>query len=883
MAKKKPESKGKKKAKKGGEEEDGPNVPRPVNDKSGSVIHLSGMYENWFLDYASYVILERAVPHVNDGLKPVQRRILHSLNELEDGRYNKVANVIGNTMKYHPHGDASIGDAMVQIGQKDLLFDCQGNWGNILTGDSAAAPRYIEVRLSKFGQEVVFNPKTTVWLSSYDGRNKEPETLPVKFPLLLASGVEGIAVGLSCKILPHNFIELIDASISALKGRKPNILPDFPTGGLADFSAYNEGLRGGRIRVRARIRQEDKKTLVISEIPFGTTTGSLIESILSANDKGKIKVKKVEDNTAENVEVVIHLIPGTDIDKTIDALYAFTDCEVSIAPNAVVIENDKPVFLGVNEMLRRTAFRTQELLKQELEIKLNELQEDWHFSSLEKIFIEKRIYRDIENCETWDSVIQTIDKGLKPYKKKFLREITVEDITRLTEIKIKRISKFDAKKADEYMKGLEKGIADTKHNLKNLTDYTIEYYRELKNKYGKGRERRTEIKSFEVIEARQVIINNTKLYVNREEGFIGWSLRKDEFVCDCSELDEIVAFAGDGTMRVVKMADKVFMGKDIRHVAVFRRGEEKTVYHMVYRDGPKGITFMKRFTVGGVTRDKMYSLTRGTPGSEVLYFSANPNGESEVVSIILRAAPSLRKTEFDVDFGAMAVKGRDTIGNQVTKYTVRKVVMKEKGEGQIQKVKVWFDDTVHRLNNSEKGTYVGEFRPEDKILSINQRGDYRITGFETSIHFEDDIILIEKFDPRKAVTAVYYDADKKGYFVKRFIVELARDRVGFIPEGKDNALELATTQREPVVALSFRGQDKKKKLELSRFVEVMGVKAKGNRLHFDKIKGMDLLPAKGGADDPELEFEDSKLSPVQEAKAKSVKSKKGKGGQIELF
>ncbi len=883
MAAKKPAKK--KRKKKDDDSEDGPNVPRPKSSSSEGVVHLSGLYENWFLDYASYVILERAVPHIHDGLKPVQRRILHSLNELEDGRYNKVANVIGNTMKYHPHGDASIGDALVQLGQKDLVFDCQGNWGNILTGDSAAAARYIEVRLSKFAQDVVFNPKTTSWLLSYDGRNKEPETLPMKFPLLLAQGVEGIAVGLSCKILPHNFCEMIDASVAALKGRKPNILPDFPTGGQADFSAYNEGLRGGRVRVRARIRQEDKKTLIISEIPFGTTTGNLIESILTANDKGKIKIRKVEDNTAESVEIVIHLAAGVDPDKTIDALYAFTGCEVSISPNAVVIEDDKPVFLSVNEILRRSAHRTMDLLKRELEIKLKELQEDWHFSSLEKVFIEKKIYRDIEDCETWEEVIDAIDKGLKPHKKKFLREVTKDDIVRLTEIKIKRISKFDSKKADEYMKGLEKGIEETKHNLKNLIDYSVDFYKELKRKYGTSRERKTEIKNFEVIDTKQVIINNTKLYVNREEGFIGWSLRKDEFVCDCSELDEIIAFAGDGTMRVVKMAEKVFMGKDIKHVAVFDRGDDRTVYHMIYRDGPKGVSYMKRFTVGGVTRDKMYSLTRGTEGSETLYFSACPNGEPEIVTILLRAAPSLRKTALEVDFETMAVKGRDTIGNQVTKYTVRKVVLKEKGEGKIAKEKIWFDDTVHRLNQEGKGTLLGEFKPDDKILSINQKGEYKVTGFETSIHFDEDLVLIGKFNPKLPVSAVYYDAEKKGYFAKRFIIEPSRDKILFIPEGQDNALEIATTQKEPVISISFRGSDKKKKIELAPFVELMGVKAKGNKLSFDKIKGIDLLPQKEAEinfDKGEDDFEDSSESPMREHKRKNPKTKKGRGGQIEL-
>jgi topoisomerase IV subunit A len=850
-------------------------------NKGNTVTHLSGMYQDWFLDYASYVILERAVPHMFDGLKPVQRRILHSMWELEDGRYNKVANLIGNTMKYHPHGDASIGEALVQLGQRDLLIDMQGNWGNILTGDSAAAPRYIEARLSKFALAVVFNPKTTNWLSSYDGRNKEPETLPVKFPLLLAQGVEGIAVGLSCKILPHNFNELVDASIQALKGKKTNILPDFPTGGLADFSAYNEGQRGGKVRVRARIRQEDKKTLVITEIPFGSTTGGLIDSILQANDKGKIKIRKVEDNTAEQVEIVVHLAQGVDPDKTIDALYAFTQCEISISPNAVVIENDKPVFVGVNEILRRNADFTRELLQKELEIKLHELQEDWHFSSLEKIFIEKRIYRDIEDCETWEDVIQAIDKGLKPYKKKFLREITIEDITKLTEIKIKRISKFDAKKADEHIKGLDKAIEEVKGNLASITEFAINYFKDLKKDFGAGRERRTEIRNFEVIEARQVIVNNTKLYVNREEGFIGWGLKKDEFLCDCSELDEVIVFRKDGNMVVTKMAEKTFVGKDILHVAIFNRSDDRTVYHMIYRDGPKGITYMKRFNVGGVTRDKVYSLTRGTPGSEVLYFSVNPNEETEVVNVILRAMPSLRKTELEVDFDTLAVKGRSTIGNQVTKYFVRKVVVVEQRKGKVVKEKVWFDDTVHRLNTTGKGTFLGNFAPDDKILSITQKGEYRITGFEPTIHFEEDVILIEKFNPKAIVSAVYYDASKKGFFVKRFVPEVRTDKVLFIPEGNDNGLEIATTQSEPVIEVHTRVKDKKpSKIKLAEFIEVMGVKAKGNKIPVDKIKNVDLLPQK--EEDLDENFEGTGLSPMQEHKLKNVKTKKGRGGQITL-
>jgi topoisomerase IV subunit A len=857
-----------------------------------NIQHLPGMYEGWFLDYASYVILERAVPHVNDGLKPVQRRILHSMYELEDGRYNKVANLIGNTMKYHPHGDASIGDALVQLGQKDILIDAQGNWGNILTGDSAAAARYIEARLSKFALEVVFNPKTTHWLSSYDGRNKEPETLPVKFPLLLAQGVEGIAVGLACKILPHNFNELIDASIVSLKGRKTNLLPDFPTGGQADFSNYNEGMRGGKIRIRARIRQEDKKTLIINEIPFGNTTGSLIESILNANDKGKIKIRKVEDNTAENVEIVIHLAPGIDPDKTIDALYAFTDCEVSISPNACVIDNDKPVFISVNDILKRNTANTLELLKRELEIRLGELQEDWHFSSLEKIFIEKRIYRDIENSTTWEAVIEAIDKGLKPYKKKFNRAITREDIIKLTEIRIKRISKFDGYKADEHIKALEDEIKVVKGNLGNLIEYAIEWFRNLKKKYGTGRERKTEIRNFEVIEKERVVVMNEKLYVNRDEGFIGTSLKKDEFVTDCSDLDEIITFCKDGIMKVTKVADKVFVGKDIIHVAVFKRGDDKTVYNMIYRDGHKGMSYIKRFNVGGVTRDKNYNLTRGTAGSEVLYFTANPGGESEKVRIMLKPLKGLRKTEFDLNFADLAVKGRDVMGNQITKYPIKKIIQTHKGKAPVATTKIWFDDSVHRLNSSGKGTYLGEFAPEDRILTITQGGYYRLTGFDLSIHFDEDIILIEKFNPEQFVSAVYFDGDKKQFMVKRFMVENSRDKVLFITDNKNSNLEIATTQKDPVIEVVFKEKDKRpKKIKLVEYIELMGAKAKGNKLDLDKIKDIELLPP---VEEPikfkrgESDFEEDALSPMEEikqkvVKAKEAKVKRNKGDQTKLF
>ncbi|TAH39156.1 MAG: DNA gyrase/topoisomerase IV subunit A [Bacteroidetes bacterium] len=649
--------------------------------ENSTVPHVQGMYENWFLDYASYVILERAVPHINDGLKPVQRRILHSMWDMEDGRYNKVANIIGHSMKYHPHGDASIGDALVQLGQKDLLIDMQGNWGNIYTGDSAAAARYIEARLSKFALDVVFNPKTTDWQLSYDGRNKEPITLPVKFPLLLAQGVEGIAVGLACKILPHNFIELIEASIDSLRGKKVNLLPDFPTGGIADFSKYNEGLRGGRIRVRAKIEKKDKKTLVITEIPFGTNTSSLIDTILAANDKGKIKIKKVEDNTAANVEILIQLHSDSyeDLDKTIDALYAFTACEVSMAPNSCVIIDDKPCFMSVNDILKYNAQYTMDLLKKELEIRKNELEEEWHFSSLIKIFIEKRIYRNIEECTTWESVIETIDLGLKPYKKKFKREITREDIVGLTEIKIKRISKYDVKAQDEKIKGLEDQLKEVEHHLANLRQYTITWYKDLLKKYGKGRERKTEIGSFEQVNAAEVIMNNLKLYVNREEGFAGSSMRKDEFLCECSNLDDIIVFRGDGTMIVTKVDEKKYVGKDIRHIALYKKNEEGLVYNMIYQDGKGGNVMIKRFTVGGTTRDKEYVLTKAQEGSKVLWFSVSNEKDAETVRVVLRPKPKLRITQIDVDFNQTEVKGRGAIGNILTKNSVTRVIKLKDG------------------------------------------------------------------------------------------------------------------------------------------------------------------------------------------------------------
>lgn len=836
------------------------------------MIHVSGMYQNWFLDYASYVILERAVPYVEDGLKPVQRRILHAMDELDDGRYNKVANVIGHTMKYHPHGDASIGDALVQLGQKDLLIDTQGNWGNILTGDRAAAPRYIEARLSKFALEVVFNPKTTTWLASYDGRNKEPQTLPVKFPLLLAQGVEGIAVGLACKMLPHNFNELCDASIAVLRGRRTDIMPDFPTGGMADFSNYNDGLRGGKVRIRARISQLDKKTLVITEIPFGTTTGSLIDSIVAANDKGKIKIRKVEDNTSENVEIVIHLVPGISPDKTIDALYAFTDCELSVSPNACVIENEKPHFLGVNEILKASTHQTLELLKRELEIERGELQEAYMFASLEKIFIRDEMYIDFKNYADKPSLFGYLSGRFAKYKKQFIREITNDDYEKLTQIPMIRITRFDSAKADEKMKALDARIKEIEHHLANLVDFAVEYFKNLKKKYGAGRERKTEIKSFETIVATSVVVANEKLYVNREEGFAGYGLKKDELVGECSDIDDIIVFRKDGTMQVSKVADKAFVGKDLIHIAVFKKNDERTVYNMIYRDGKSGSVFMKRFPVTGVTRDKQYDLTKGTKGSEVLYFTANPNGEAEVVEVQLKPMPGLRKVQWDLNFAELAVKGRNSMGNVVTKYPVKKIVLKEKGISTLGALDIWLDDTVQRLNTDKRGTFLGSFGPEDKILTIMQSGHYKLTGFDISTHFDQDMILIEKFDPGRAVSAIYLDGESKTYFVKRFMIEPTDKKVPFISEAEGSRVEVVSTDAIPMVELKFsKVKDKEmppETINLAEFIEVKGQKAKGNKLSYAKVKEINLLPPAEVPIDKEMleEFEESGLSPLEAIK-----------------
>ena len=811
-----------------------------------TVTQVDGMYESWFLDYASYVILERAVPDIHDGLKPVQRRILHSLKEMDDGRYNKVANVIGNTMKYHPHGDASIGDALVNMGQKDLLIDMQGNWGNILTGDRAAAPRYIESRLSKFALEVVFNPKITEWTPTYDGRTKEPVTLPVKFPLLLVQGVEGIAVGLSTKIMPHNFVELIDASISILRGRGMKVYPDFPTGGIADFSQYNDGQRGGKIKVRARIEQVDAKLLKITEVPFATTTSSLIDSIVRSNEKGKIKIKKIEDNTAEFVEILIHLPPGVSPDKTIDALYAFSDCEISISPNACIIKNDKPYFMTVSDILKQSTAHTLDLLKAELEILLSEQQALWHFASLERIFIENKIYRDIEECETWEGVIDAIKKGLQPHIKHLKEPVTEEDIVRLTEIKIKRISKFDLDKANENLKRIEENIAELIDKLANLVDYAIDYFKGLKKKYKEGRTRKTEIRTFETIVASKVAIRNQKLYFNKEEGFIGTSLRKDEFVCECSDIDNVIVFRSDGKMIVTKVAAKTFVGKGVIHMAVFKKNDVRTIYNLIYRDGKQGNTYMKRFPVKSITRDKEYDLTSGNKGSKILHFTANPNGEAEVVYVILKSQAKTRKLKFDVDFADLAIKGRGSKGNLVSKHPVSKVELKSKGVSTLSAQKIWFDDTVQRLNIDGRGELLGEFAGDDKILVISQSGEYQLLGFDLSTHFPEDMIVLEKFDTKKPVSAIYWDGVKSKYYVKRFLVEPSDKKVSFISDSDGSYLEVVSTDYLPVAEIEFvkeRNKDQRPnlKIKFEEFISVKGLKAQGNRLTTYKVKTINML------------------------------------------
>lgn len=806
---------------------------------------VTGMYEDWFLEYASYVILERAVPAIEDGFKPVQRRIMHSMKELDDGRYNKVANIVGHTMQYHPHGDASIGDAMVQVGQKDLLIDTQGNWGNILTGDDAAASRYIEARLSKFALDVLYSPKITPWQLSYDGRRNEPINLPAKFPILLAQGGEGIAVGLSTKILPHNFIELIEASIKILKGKPFIIYPDFVTAGIADISNYNDGARGGRVRVRARISQLDKNTLVIKEIPFSTTTTTLIDSILKANEKGKIKVKKVEDNTSSDVEILIHLPPGVSPDKTIDALYAFTSCEVSIAPLGCVIQNNRPLFTGVSDMLKQSTERTVDLLRQELIIELGELEEQWHFSSLERIFIENRIYRRIEEEETWEGVISAIDEGLKPFTKHLKRAVTTDDIVRLTEIRIKRISRFDLDKAQEKLDALEGDIEKVKYNIEHIIDFTISFFTTLKEKYGKGRERKTELRSFDNIEATKVVLRNQKLYVNKEEGFIGTALRKDEYIADCSDIDDVIVFLRDGSMIVSKIEEKKFVGKDIIHAAVFNKNDKRTIYNMIYRDGKAGASFVKRFNVSGITRDKVYDLTQEKPGSQVLYFSSNPNGEAEVVTILLRMLTNVKKLKFDLDFADLLIKGRVSKGNTVTKYPIKKIELKEKGISTLRPRKVWFDDTVHRLNVDNRGELLGEFKPEDRLLIITQSGKIKTIIPELTTHFDDDVIVLEKWIPNKPISCIYFDPEKDKYFVKRFLVESVNKEEVFISEHPYSRLEIVSTDYRPVAEIVFakiKGIEKEPLIvNFEEFISIKGIKAQGNQLSSDKIKLINLL------------------------------------------
>ncbi|MBF6656269.1 DNA gyrase/topoisomerase IV subunit A [Flavobacterium columnare] len=810
-----------------------------------TITKVTGMYKDWFLDYASYVILERAVPAIEDGFKPVQRRIMHSMKELDDGRYNKVANVVGHTMQYHPHGDASIGDAMVQIGQKDLLIDTQGNWGNILTGDGAAASRYIEARLSKFALEVLYSPKITEWGLSYDGRRAEPINLPVKFPLLLAQGGEGIAVGLSTKILPHNFNELIDASIKILKGKSFTLYPDFPTAGIADVSNYNDGLRGGRVRVRAKVSQLDKQTLVITQIPFSTNTTSLIDSILKANDKGKIKIKKIEDNTAAEVEILIHLPPGVSPDKTIDALYAFTACETSISPLGCVIEDNKPLFIGVSEMLRISTHRTLDLLRQELEVQLAELENKWHFSTLEKIFIREEMYIDFKFYANRESLYEYMYKRFEPFRKLLVRDIIDEDLQKLTQIPMIRITRFDSDKADELIAKLEDEIAEIKHHLDNLIDFAIAYFARLKEKYGKGRERQTEIRNFENIEATKVVLRNTKLYVNREEGFVGTSLKKDEYVADCSDIDDVICFLRNGKMIVTKVDEKKFVGKEIIHIAVFDKNDKRTIYNMIYRDGKSGPSFIKRFSVSGVTRDKEYDLTQEKTGSQVLYFSANPNGEAETVTILLRQVGSVKKLKWDIDFADIMIKGRASKGNTVAKYPIKKIELKERGISTLRPRKVWFDDTVQRLNVDGRGELLGEFKPNDRLLIIHQSGKIKTVIPELTTHFEDDMIVLEKWHPQKPISAIYYDGEKERYFIKRFLVEHENKEELFISEHEKSQLEIVSTDWRPMAEVIFakKGGVQKENLivNLEEFIAVKGIKALGNQLTADKIKQINML------------------------------------------
>ena len=859
-----------------------------IENSDDSLIRVSGMYKDWFLDYASYVILERAVPSIEDGFKPVQRRILHSMKDLDDGRFNKVANIVGHTMQYHPHGDASISDAMVQIGQKDLLIETQGNWGNILTGDRAAASRYIEARLSKFANEVSFSPKITKWQLSYDGRRKEPVNLPVKFPLLLAQGGEGIAVGLSTKILPHNFVELIDASIKCLKNKKFVLYPDFPTSGIMDVTNYSDGLRGGRIKVRAKVSQLNKNTLVITQIPFSTTTSSLIESILKANDKGKIKIKKIEDNTANEVEILVHLPNGVSPDKSIDGLYAFTSCETSISPLGCVIEDNRPLFIGVSEILKKSTERTKELLRLELEYKKSDFENQWHYASLERIFIENRIYRLIEDEETWEGVIKTIDEGLKPFTKHLKRNVTEDDIVRLTEIKIKRISKFDIEKAILKIQSIEEELDKIKFNLDNLTDFAISYFKKLKDVYGKNRKRKTEIRIFDDVDAKKVVVKNSKLYVNRIEGFIGTSIRRDEFIQECSDIDDVIVFTEDGQMMVTRIDKKKFVAKNIIHASVFKRKDKRTVYNIIYRDGKKGTSYIKRFFVTGVTRDKMYDLTRGTKDSKILYFTSNPNGEAEIVNVILRQTGSIKKLKWELDFADLVIKGRASKGNIVSKYSINKIEFKEQGLSTLKPRKIWFDETVQRLNVDSRGELLGEFKSDDKLLIILQNGVLKTVKPDVNMHFPEHMVSLEKWIPEKPISAIYFNGAKDRYFIKRFTAGSQNTDQKFIPDGSKVQLEMISTEWKPVIEITFSKSGKNIRdneiKHIEEIISVKGIKAIGNQLSSYKIKNIDQLepleytpPEKLGLNELEVKSEEISKNDVE-----IESNNKASDGQTEL-
>ena len=852
---------------------------KPVDTKNASVKHqLTGMYQNWFLDYASYVILERAVPHINDGFKPVQRRILHSMKRLDDGRYNKVANIVGHTMQFHPHGDASIGDALVQLGQKDLLIDCQGNWGNILTGDGAAAPRYIEARLSKFALDVVFNAKTTEWQSSYDGRNKEPITLPVKFPLLLAQGVEGIAVGLSSKILPHNFNELCDAAIAYLRKEEFQLYPDFQTGGSIDVSRYNDGERGGAVKVRAKINKIDNKTLAITEIPFGKTVPSVCDSIVKASEKGKIKIRKVEDLTSEKVEILVHLAPGVSSDKTLDALYAFTDCEVNISPNCCVIDEKKPHFLTVSDVLRKSADNTLSLLRKELEIRRGELLESLHFSSLEKIFIEERIYKDkkFEQAENMDAACEHIDERLTPFYPQFVREVTKEDILRLMEIKMARILKFNKDKADENIARIKEEIEEIDFKLAHIVNYTIDWFEMLKNKYGENYPRRTEIRNFDTIEAAKVVEANEKLYINREEGFIGTSLKKDEFVANCSDMDDIILFYKDGKYKVVKVSDKMFVGKNVLYVDVFKKNDKRTIYNVVYRDGKAGFYYIKRFNITSITRDREYDITQGNPGSRIVYFTANPNGEAEIIKVTLKPNPRIKKISFEKDFSEIGIKGRQSMGNILSKNDVHKIVLKQRGGSTLGGRKVWFDPDVLRLNYDERGQYLGEFHSDELILVVMENGEFYTTNFDLNNHYEPGIRIIEKYDANKVWSAALFDADQQGYpYLKRFTFEASARKLNFLGENKQNQLILITDVVYPRIQVTFGGSDAFREaleIDVEDFIGVKSYKAKGKRITtfaVEQISELEPIRFPEETETVEEEPEESQIEDPDQGKSES--------------